>query len=188
MLTSMERCIWCLPVVTKSLNWICAKWDFFRHGLSGLKFCSRWKLKSRLLFYKIYSPPSQLNHPQNDQIPFPLCSSTVMCPLISPPHRSSVNLVGCCVQSSIGGRLKARQILFYLFFCAKFWWLKRLDSVLPYRHRPARCLSILYPNVKAAFRLVVVSSHPEKAIENQGPIALSIFIFFVAPFATQSDE
>ncbi len=29
MLTSMERGIWCLPVVTKSLNRICAKWAFF---------------------------------------------------------------------------------------------------------------------------------------------------------------
>jgi hypothetical protein len=33
-----------------------------------------------------------------------------------------------------------------------------------------------------------VYSHPAKAIEIRGPIALSIFIFFVTPFATQSDE
>jgi hypothetical protein len=64
------------------------------------------------------------------------------------------------------------------FFCAEFQWLKRLDNVLPYHHCPACHLSILYPNVKAAFWLVVVSSHPEKAIEIQGPIALSIFNFF----------
>jgi hypothetical protein len=79
--------------------------------------------------------------------------------------------------------------LFYLFFCAEFPWLKRLDSVLPYRHRPARRLSILYPNkVKAVFRLIVLPSHPEKAIKIRGPIALSIFIFFIIPFTTQSDE
>jgi hypothetical protein len=92
------------------------------------------------------------------------------------------------VQWLIGGRLKPRRILLHLFFCPDFRWPKRLDNVLPYRHRPARRLKILYINVATAFRLVVVSSHPEKAIEIRGPSAISIFIFFFASFATQSDE
>jgi hypothetical protein len=80
------------------------------------------------------------------------------------------------------------RILSYLFFCPEFRWPKRFDSVLPYCRRHARRLSILYCNVTAAFWLVVVYSHPAKAIEIRGPIALSIFIFFVTPYATQSDE
>ena len=95
---------------------------------------------------------------------------------ISSAHRARVNLVGCCVQSSIGGCLKPRRILLYLFFWPEFRWPKRLDSVLPYRHRPAHHLSIIYPSVTAAFQLVVVSSHPAKAIEIRGPISNSIFI------------
>jgi hypothetical protein len=37
----------------------------------------------------------------------------------------------------------------------------------------------VYSNDRAAFRLVVESSHPAGAIEIQGPIALSIFISFL---------
>jgi hypothetical protein len=76
----------------------------------------------------------------------------------------------------------------YLFFCPEIQWPKRLDIFLPYRRRPARRLFILHTNDTVAFRLVVVSSHPEKAIEIRGPISISIFIFFVASFVTQSDE
>jgi hypothetical protein len=87
-------------------------------------------------------------------------------------------LVGCCVKLSIGGRLKAWQILLYLFFCAEFRWLKRLHGVFPYRHRPARRLSQVFSNDRATFRLVVASSHPAGGIKIRGPIALSIFISF----------
>ncbi len=62
-------------------------------------------------------------------------------------------------------------------FLPEIRWLERLDGVLSYCRRPARRLSQEYTNDMADFRLVVVSSHPEGAIELQGPIALSIFIF-----------
>jgi hypothetical protein len=92
------------------------------------------------------------------------------------------------VESPIGGRLKPRRNSLSLFFCPEIRWKKRYDGILPYRHRPARHLSITYPNDTATIWLVVASSHPAGAIEFRGPIALSIFIFFVALFVTQNDE
>ncbi len=35
----------------------------------------------------------------------------------------------------------------------------------------------VYSNDRAAFRLVVASLHPLEAIENRGPVALSVFVF-----------
>jgi hypothetical protein len=48
-------------------------------------------------------------------------------------------------------------------------------------------LPYIYPNDGVAFWLVVASSHAAGAIEIRGPIALSIFIFFVPQFATRND-
>jgi hypothetical protein len=45
----------------------------------------------------------------------------------------------------------------------------------PYRHRPARRLSLVYANDMADFWLVFASPHAAGAIELQGSIALSIF-------------
>ena len=114
----------------------------------------------------------------------PLRSPTVAHLLLSSPYRFRANLVGCCIHSLIGGRLKPQRILFYFFFCLKIRWSKRLGGVLPHRHRPARRLSHIYPNDTADFRLVVASSHAAEAIKIGGPAALSFLIFFVAPFAT----
>ncbi len=63
------------------------------------------------------------------------------------------------------------------FFLPEIRWPEKLDGVVPYRHRPARRLSQVYANDAAEFRLVVASSYAAGAIESQGPIALSIFIF-----------
>ena len=114
----------------------------------------------------------------------PLRSPTVARPLLILPHHSRVNLVDCCVLWLIGSRLKPQRILFYFFFCLKIRWPKKLDGVLLYRYSPARRLFHIYPNDNVAFWLVVASSHAAGAIEIRGPIALSIFIFFVPQFAT----
>ncbi len=42
-------------------------------------------------------------------------SPPVLRPVQSLPHRARINLFGCCVQLSIGGRLKQRRISFYFF-------------------------------------------------------------------------
>jgi hypothetical protein len=60
---------------------------------------------------------------------------------------------------------KATTNFVILIFCPEFRWPKRLNSILPYRRRPAHHLSVLYCNVTAAFWLVVVYSHPANAIE-----------------------
>ena len=49
----------------------------------------------------------------------PLRSPTVARPLLFVHHRARDNLVGCCVQLSIGGRLKQQRILIYSFFAPK---------------------------------------------------------------------
>ena len=65
------------------------------------------------IYFILYSPPSQLDRPQNNQILFPLHFLPVSRPVLSLPHLSLVNLLGCCVQLLIGGCLKPRQISFY---------------------------------------------------------------------------
>ncbi len=65
---------------------------------------------------------------------------------------------------------------FSLFiFLPEIRWPKRLDGVVPYRHRPARRLSQVNANDTADFRLVVALSYAAGAIELQGPVALYIF-------------
>jgi hypothetical protein len=73
-------------------------------------------MKASIFLY--FSPPSQLDCPQNDGFAFPQPqrSSTTARSIVSPLSFSGVNVVGCCVQSLIGGRLMPRLILFYLFF------------------------------------------------------------------------
>ena len=68
-------------------------------------------MKASILLY--FSPPSQLDCHQNDGFAIPQRSSTTSRSIESPLSFSSVNLVGCCVQSLIGGRLMPRLILFY---------------------------------------------------------------------------
>ena len=71
-------------------------------------------MKASILLY--FSPPSQLDCPQNDRFAFPQRSLTTARSILSPLSFSGVNVVGCCVQSLIGGRLMPRLILFYLSF------------------------------------------------------------------------
>jgi hypothetical protein len=71
-------------------------------------------MKASILLY--FSPPSQLDCPQNDGFAFPQRSSTTARSIVPPLSFSGVNVDGCCVQSLIGRRLMPRLILFYLFF------------------------------------------------------------------------
>jgi hypothetical protein len=66
-------------------------------------------------------------------------------------------------------------------------WPERLDSVVPYRHRPARRLSQVYANNTADFRLVVAFSYAAGAIKLQGPVTLDIYFLFLALFAARND-
>ena len=75
------------------------------------------------------------------------------------------------------GQPKTTTNFVFLIFLPQIRWPKRLHGVLPYRHRPALRLSQVYSNDRAAFRLVVASLHPLEAIENRGPVALSVFVF-----------
>jgi hypothetical protein len=70
-------------------------------------------MKASILLY--FSPPSQLDRPQNDGFAFLQRSSTNARSIVSPLSCSGVNLVGCCVQSLIGGRLMPQLILFIVF-------------------------------------------------------------------------
>ena len=70
-------------------------------------------MKASIIFF---SPPIQLDCPQNNGFAFPQRSSTTARSTVSPLSFSGLNVVGCCVQSLIGGRLMPRLILFYLFF------------------------------------------------------------------------
>jgi hypothetical protein len=119
-----------------------------RHAKDIIQILKRAKkiinlMKASILLY--FSPPSQLDCPQNDGFAISQRSSTTARSIESPLSCSGVNLVGCCVQSLIGGRLMPRLILFYLFFCPLTRRPKRCDSVLPHRDRPARRLPQLYP-------------------------------------------
>jgi hypothetical protein len=49
----------------------------------------------------------------------PLRSSTVARPLLSSSYCVRVNLVGCCMHSLIGGRLKPQRFLFIYYFALK---------------------------------------------------------------------
>jgi hypothetical protein len=71
-------------------------------------------MKASILLY--FSPTSQLDCPQNDGFAFPQRSLTTARSIVYPFSFSGVNVVGCCVQLLIGGRLMPRLILFYLFF------------------------------------------------------------------------
>jgi hypothetical protein len=93
----------------------------------------------------------------------PLHSPTVARPLLSSSYCVRVNLVGCCMHSLIGGRLKPQRILFIYYFALKS------DG--------QRCLSHIYPTDAVSFRLVVASSQAAGAIEIQVPAALSILFF-----------
>ena len=70
----------------------------------------------------------------------------------------------------------------FLIFCPLIRQLKRCDSVHPHLQCPAILFTRLYSVGCADSRLVVVSPHPLEAIENQGPVALSFFIFSFALF------
>jgi hypothetical protein len=63
-------------------------------------------------------PPPNSTGPQNDRMRPPLRSPVVR-PLLFVHHRARDNLVGCCLQLSIGGRLKQQRILIYSFFAPK---------------------------------------------------------------------
>ena len=66
----------------------------------------------------------------------------------------------------------------FIFFCLEIRWPKRLHGVLPYRYRPARCLSHIYPTTdEVSFWLVVALSQAVGAIEIHVPAALSILFF-----------
>ena len=108
----------------------------------------------------------------------PLNSLTVARPLLSFPHCVCINLVGCCVQFSIGGRLKQQQIMVCVYFLPRNPMVEKIRRVLPYCQRAVRPLPQIFPNEPVAFWLVVVSSsHPAEAIKIRGPVALSILIF-----------
>jgi hypothetical protein len=119
-----------------------------RHAKDIIQILKRAKkiinlMKASILLY--FSPPSQLDCPQNDGFAIPQRSSTTARSIESPLSCSGVNLVGGCVQSLIGGHLMPRLILFYLFCCPLTRRPKRCDSVLPHRDRSAHRLPQLYP-------------------------------------------
>ena len=71
----------------------------------------------------LHSPNSILpipdsNAPRTIECSPPLHSPTVAHPLLSSSYCVRVNLVGCCMHSLIGGRLKQRQISLHLYFFA----------------------------------------------------------------------
>ena len=99
-------------------------------------------MKASNLLY--FSPPSQLDCPQNDGFAFSQRSSTTARSIVSPLSCSGVNLVGCCVQSLIGGRLMPFNFVLFIF-CPLTRRPKRCDSVLPHRDRTASRLPQLYP-------------------------------------------
>ena len=124
-------------------------------------------MKASILLY--FSPPSQLDCPQNDGFAFPPRSSISSRSILSTRSPTRVYLVGCCVQSSIGSRLKPRRNLVYLFFTPQFYG--RNDATVA-SHIPQ-----LYNIANVDFWLVVASPHQLEAIKTYGPVALSILIF-----------
>ncbi len=93
--------------------------------------------------------------------------------------------VGCCVYLSIGGRIRPRQNLIFL---------PLNSTVETMRQRPPpsstscdRFQKTIYSVNCADSRLVVVSPHPLEAIKNQGPVALSVFIFTLLNLTTPND-
>jgi hypothetical protein len=134
-------------------------------------------MKVSILFY--FSPPSQLDRPQYDGFAFPLHSLTFSRSILSHCSRSSMYLVGCCIQLLIGGRLKPRWILFYFYFALQF---DGRNDETAYSPIVIALWAVLphHPIVVANFWLVVVSPHPleVEAIETHGPN------FFVAQLVT----
>ena len=132
-------------------------------------------MKASILFYLTPPPTSTAlgaieYHPP--AFPDSRASSLILPPSI--PRR-----FGWLLCAVVNWRLpKAMTNFAFFIFLPQIRWPKRLHGVLPYRHRPARRLSQVYSNDRAAFRLVVASSHPAGAIEIRGPIALSIFFLF----------
>ena len=112
---------------------------------------------------------------QNDRILFPLRSPPVPSPVKSLPHRARVNLFGCCVQLSIGGRLKPRRISFYLF-------LSNNSMAQTMRQQPPQSSSPCAPspkNISYHFgRLLVGCCVPTPSRSHQNPRPRRSLIFF----------
>jgi hypothetical protein len=75
----------------------------------------------------------------------------------------------------------------FLIFCPLIQQQKQCNSILPHHQRPALPLPRLYSFDCANSWLVVVSLHPLEAIENQGPVALSVLIFSSLYSTTPND-
>jgi hypothetical protein len=123
----------------------------------------------------------------NDRMPPPLRSPTVLRPLPSLAHHFRVNLVGCCVQSTIGGRLKPRRILLYSFF-ARNPMAEKMQRQPPLLSSP--CAPPL-PNISQRCCQLLVGCcipPPSRSHRNSSPRCSLYFYFFVAQFTAQTNE
>jgi hypothetical protein len=133
-------------------------------------------MKASILFY-LPTPPTSTTLRAIEYHPPAFPDSRASSPILPPsiPRR-----FGWLLCEDVNWRPpKATTNFAFFIFLPQIRWPKRLHGVLPYRHRPARRLSQVYSNNRAAFRLVVASSHPAGAIEIRGPIAPSIFILLL---------
>jgi len=117
--------------------------------------------RASILFNSL--PPSNSDRPQNDQTPLPLHFPPVARPVLSIPCRSRVYLVGCCIQSSIGGRLRPRRILFFIFFAPSFDGQNDLTAsspiVITLRSLPPNHILTFRPTFGRLLRPPIQQSH-----------------------------
>jgi len=86
---------------------------------------------------------------------FPRASHSSRLPSIVPSVAAAAFGWLLCKNSSIGGHLRPRRILFFYFVVTLFAAPKRYANALSLAFRPARLPSIIPPNAAADFGLIV---------------------------------
>ena len=110
----------------------------------------------------------------------PLRSPTVVRPLLFVHHRARDNLVGCCVQLSIGGRLKQQRILIYSFFAPKSDGQKGVMAFSPIVFALRAASPEYYtPTIRPAFSWLLRLSMQQEPSQSEAP-SPSLCSFFVS--------
>ena len=107
----------------------------------------------------------------------PLRSPTVVRPLLFVHHRARDNLVGCCVQLSIGGRLKQQRILIYSFFAPKSDGQKGVTAFSPIVSALRAASHKYTPTMRPTFGWLLRLAMQQEPSQSEAP-SPSPFLFF----------
>ena len=106
----------------------------------------------------------------------PLRSPAVVRPLLFVHHRARDNLVGCCVQLSIGGRLKQQRILIYSFFAPKLDGQKGVTAFSPIVSALRAASHKYTPTMRPTFGWLLCLAMQQEPSQSEAPLP-SLFYF-----------